>query len=291
MASRPYWKGFIRFSLVSVPVQAFTAAVSESGKIRFNQLHKDCNQRVQYRKTCPVHGELRADEIVSGYEFAENQYVIVDDAELNKLRTPRDRAIDIAGFIASDAIDPRYLTDRHYYLTPDGPVAQKPYAILHRAMAEKGQHAFAKVVLSNREAIVQLRPAGRLIVLDVVRYAEQMKPAEEFEKDVMPMDLPKQEVELAKNLTEMLAVREFHLDAYADLYNERMTKLVEAKVAGEQIVEAPQEEPTQPVINLMEALERSLAEAKAAKTKGKPPMLVAPGTADKAKAVRRRKSS
>src|SRR6185436_12501090 len=114
--SRSVWSGFIRFSLVAVPVKAFTAAASGGGDISLNQLHKGCNSRIQYKKTCPVHGEVKAEEIVSGYEFDKGQYVVIDPDEVDKLRTPADKAINVQAFVTPEQFDPRYFNGKHYYL-------------------------------------------------------------------------------------------------------------------------------------------------------------------------------
>src|SRR5437868_4356169 len=121
MASRSVWKGFIKFSLVSVPVKAYTSTVSGGGGITLNQLHKGCNSRINYKKTCPVHGEVSTDQIVSGYQFAEGQYVIVDPDEIEKLRTAADKSVNVEAFVAPDAIDTTNYVGRTYYLVPDGP--------------------------------------------------------------------------------------------------------------------------------------------------------------------------
>src|SRR4051812_38111334 len=112
MAARSVWKGYIRFSLVSIPVKAYTATASGGGKISLNQLHKECNSRVKYQKVCPTHGELKAEDIVSGFEFAENQYVTIDPEELAKLRTKSDKTIGIEAFVSQDAVEARYYNGR-----------------------------------------------------------------------------------------------------------------------------------------------------------------------------------
>ena len=129
----------------------------------------------------------------------------------------------------------KYHTYRYYYLTPDGPVAQKPYSLLLRAMHEQNRHAFAQIVFSNREQIVQVRPAGRLLMMDMINYAERVKAPAEFETEVVTADVAPAELNLAKALTEQLAMPDFKLDGYKDLYEERMAKLVEAKVQGKDI--------------------------------------------------------
>src|SRR6516165_4972582 len=127
MAGRPLWKGFIKFNLVTVPVGAYSATARGEGEIHFNQLHSECHSRIKYKKTCPVHGEVPNDEIVSGYEYSKGQYVVVDPDELDKLRSADEKGITIQAFVKPDAIDPIYFSGKTYYLTPEGPVAQKPY--------------------------------------------------------------------------------------------------------------------------------------------------------------------
>ncbi|HEY2414729.1 MAG TPA: Ku protein, partial [Pirellulaceae bacterium] len=118
MPPRSSWKGYLRLSLVTVPVQAFNAAASDGGEVHLHQLHASCHNRIRYKKNCPVHGEVPNDEIVMGFEHAKDQYVVVEDKEVDKLRTPADRAITIDTFIAAAAIDPAYFDGRTYYLTP-----------------------------------------------------------------------------------------------------------------------------------------------------------------------------
>src|ERR1700674_5406928 len=120
MAARSAWKGFLKLNLVTVPVKAFTATSSGGGEIHLNQLHSVCNSRIQYKKTCPIHGEVPSGEIVSGYEYTKGQYVVVDTDEISKLRSEDDKAITIDTFIAPTVIDPVYYTGKTYYLVPDG---------------------------------------------------------------------------------------------------------------------------------------------------------------------------
>src|SRR5262249_19131127 len=147
MALRSAWKGFLKLSLVSVPVKAYTATTSGGGEIRLNQLHAECHSRINYKKTCPIHGEVTQDQIVSGYEYAKGQYVVVDTDELDKLRTEDEKAITITTFIPPETIDPVYFSGKTYYLIPDGPVGQKPYATILQAMTEDNRHAIAQVML------------------------------------------------------------------------------------------------------------------------------------------------
>src|SRR5262245_40199600 len=177
MAARSSWKGFLKLSLVNVPVKAYTARVSGGGGISLNQLHNTCKSRIQYKKTCPVHGEVKQEDIVSGYEHSKDQYVVIDPDELETLRTEDDKAIKMNVFIAPDTIDPVYFTERSYYLVPDGPVGQKPYSVICQAMEQEHRYALAQVVLSKREQLVLLRPMDGLLTMTVLSLdAEITKP-------------------------------------------------------------------------------------------------------------------
>jgi DNA end-binding protein Ku len=287
MASRPVWSGFIQFGLVTVPVKAYTAAVSGGGGVALNQLHAECHSRVQYKKTCPIHGELTGDQIVSGYQFAKDQYVVIDPAEVDKLRTTSDKTVSVKAFVKPDAVDVSQYSGKTYFLVPNDAVAQRPYALLVRAMKEQKRHAFAQVVMSGKRQIVLLRAAGRLMTMSFLSYSEEFKDTAEFEGEVEDVQLTPDELKLAKMLTDAMADDRFDVTAYKDDYAEQMRKLVEAKVAGREVV-APPEEPAPRIINLMEALKQSIAESQ---QKRKPPKLVAPSPAAKVAGARKRKSS
>jgi DNA end-binding protein Ku len=294
MASRTIWKGFLQFSLVSVPVKAYTATASGGGKISLNQLHKDCSSRIQYKKVCPTHGELRADEIVSGYEFADGQYVVIEPDEIEKLRSAKEKSINIESFLSADEIDPAYYNGTTWYLTPDGPLGQKPYGLLRKVMTDANRVAFARVVLRGKQQLLMIRPVGDgLLAATMLVYEQELKDPAEFEGEVVRTELDPKELQLAKTLTDQLVSREFDIAEYKDDYTENLQKLIEAKIKGKEVVEPPAEQPAQ-VINLMDALQKSLAQAKAKSatgTTGKPPKLSAPGTAEKAAASRKRKTS
>jgi DNA end-binding protein Ku len=294
MAARSVWKGFIQFSLVSVPVKAYSTTISDGGAVALNQLHKTCNSRIKMPKTCPIHGEVKSDEIVMGYEFAEGQYAIVDPSEIEKLRPARDRSVRIAGFIKDDAIDPMYYSGRTNYLVPDGPVGQKPYTVLHRVMVEEGRVAFAQVVMNGKDQLVLVRPVGDLLAMTFLSFDAQLRKPAEFKDEAPKVEVGAQELAMAKTLTKALAVNDFDLSAYKDSYADKLRELIEAKIAGKQIAEPPPEESPQ-VINLMEALQKSVEQAtKKAASAAKPPKRVAPSVgvaAAAAKEGRKRKTS
>ncbi len=290
MAARSAWKGFLKLSLVSVPVKAYTAAASGGGEIHLNQLHAECHSRIQYKKTCPLHGEVKNDEIVSGYEYSKGQYVIVDPDELSKLRTEDDKAIKVNAFISADALDPVYQTGKSYYLVPDGPVGQRPYAVLHQAMAEENRHAVAQVVLHGREQTVLLRPMDRLLAMSVLSYESQVAKPSAFEEEVPEIEASADELKLAKTLINITTPKQFDFSAYKDVYTEKLTKLIEAKIAGEEIVAPPVHEQPQ-ILNLMEALRASVANAQQEEPAGaKPPRKMAPSRGKETRA-RKKKTS
>ena len=257
--ARSSWKGHIRLSLVSIPVKAFTA--NAAGKeIHLNQLHEECKSRVKYQKTCPQHGEISNSEIVKGYEFAKDQYVIIDEDELDELRTESDRAINIDSFIEPTQLDMLYLTGKTYYLAPDGPIGQKPYQLLCAAMKDEGLLCVAQVVMHGREQLVMLRPLGKLICMEVLAYEDQVKNPANFEGEVEETDFTKDELELTKKLIEATKNDDFHVSSFANVYHDKLKELIEAKIEGKEIVAPPDEQPEQ-VINLLDALKASVARA------------------------------
>ena len=294
MARYSSWKGYLKISLVSVPVKAYTAS-SSGAKISLNQLHAGCNSRINYKKTCPVHGEVPGTEIVSGYEYTKGQYVVIDTEELDKLRTERDRSIDISKFVAAGTVEPLYHSGKNYYLLPDGPVGQKPYQLIHDVMQKQDVHAVAQVVISKKEELVLVRPIDRLLTMTVLSYAAEVKEPQSFFDELVESQGSKEEVQLTTQLIDALTTTEFDLNQYKDLYTEKLTQLIEAKVAGKEIVAAAAEGEPQ-VINLMEAITRSMKQIKVPGAAEKPPRKAAaskterePAAAKKA-APRKRKS-
>jgi DNA end-binding protein Ku len=270
MAPRSSWKGYLRLSLVSVPVQAVNATVSGGGKIHLHQLHAACHNRIRYQKVCPVHGEVSANEIVYGYEHSKGQYVIVEDEDIDKLRTEADKAINIDTFVAPDVIDPMYFDGRTYYLLPDGPMGLKPYAVLLKAMQERGCYGIGQAVFSGHEQLVLVRPLGELLGLEMLHFQKQLRSQESMAGEGPLPEVKKEELRLASKLIEASTSEKFDLGRYEDTYTQKLTEVIEAKVAGKEIVRPPQEDET-PVINLMDALRKSVAQTRrpAAKQTGK----------------------
>lgn len=263
---RPSWSGFLRLSLVSVPVQAFTAEEPDDGGIRFNQLHADCHRRIQYKKFCPVHGEVSKDEIVTGYEYAQDQYVVVDKNELEQATD--DDGINIQTFIPPAAVDPSFYEGRTYYLAPDGEAGREPYALLREAMQEEKRWALAQAFLWGRNRLLLVRPAGTLLVMEMMQFANQVRSPKEIEDALPKAKLRGPELKLARQLVAASSVDELDWSAQIDERADELRKLVEGKVRGrEDLVEVKQQKRSPPTINLMDALKRSMREPKKPKTR------------------------
>jgi DNA end-binding protein Ku len=254
---RPSWKGFIRLSLVSVPVDGYTASAAGESQIALNQLHDECHSRIRYKKTCPEHGEVDNSEIVMGYEYEKDQYAVIDPGELETLRSEADKSINIDRFVDPATIDARYYAGKTYYLTPQGAAGQKPYALLHRALVDEHVVGLGQVVISNREQLIALRPVGKLLAASVLQYADNIKPTADFEDQLHDDKVSPQELKLAKTLIAALRQPEPELDEYRDLYNDRLRALVDAKVEGREVVRPPKSK-APPTINLIDALKQSM---------------------------------
>jgi DNA end-binding protein Ku len=253
------WKGFLRLSLVSVPVQAFNAETPDRAAVSFNQLHDKCKSRIKYVKTCPVHGEVANNEIVKGYEYTKGEYVIVEDEELDTLRGKPDPAVEIDTFVKPGSIDPKYFDGSTYYLMPDGPLAKKPYAVLLEVLAAKGLWGIATANIAKRNRIGVLRTLDGALSLETLHYHGELRgPAEIWENLELPK-VEREEVRLASTLIDASTTKAVDLRKYHDDYNEKVRALLEAKVEGREIVAPPQPAERAPVINLMDALKKSIA--------------------------------
>lgn len=256
MAARSSWKGYLKISLVSVPVKAYTATNAAS-TLALNQLHAPCHSRIKYQKVCPIHGEVPNDEIISGYEFAKGQYAVIDTAELAVLRAHSDKSINVSQFIEEGEIDDRYLSGACYFLVPDGPVGQKAYALVRDVMQDSKLRGIAQIVLFNKEQLVLLRPVENLIGMFVLRHASEVKLPSAFNDELGESEVSGQELKLTKQLMEGLKQGKFDIEQFTDAYTEKLTELIQSKVEGKELV-TPEAVDEPQVINLMEALKASL---------------------------------
>ena len=253
------WTGTISFGLVTVPVRAVSA--TRSRDVRFNQLEEDTGARIRYRKVSEQTGdEVPGEKIVKGYEVSPGQYVTVTDDEMRALAPKASRTIDIEDFVDLDRIDPIYF-EQPYYLAPD-PNSVKPYRLLVEAMTDLRKVAIGRIVMRSKERLVAIRPYDGLLCLETMRYEDEVVPVADvippLEEDSEPAE---RELEMARQLVASLEA-DFEPEKYHDSYREELLSLIEKKAAGEEIVERPAAEEPGKVLDLMAALEASLARTK-----------------------------
>jgi DNA end-binding protein Ku len=252
------WSGTVGFGLVSVPVKLVSATKSKD--VRFNQLEERTGARIRYRKVSDATGEEVAnDGIVKGYEVAPGQYVVVDDDEVKALAPKASRTIEIEDFVDLDQIDPVFF-EQPYYLAPDKQ-GLKPYRLLVEAMTELQKVAIGRIIMRSKESLVAIRPVDGVLCVETMRYADEvLTPSEVIPDEGDVAEPTARELEMAKQLVDALAT-DFEPDKYHDSYREQLMSLIERKAAGEQIVAEPQVEDQGKVVDLMAALEQSLARA------------------------------
>lgn len=245
--------GQIAFGLVSIPVKLFSAAES-SEKVSFNMLHGECGSRIQQKLFCPKdERNIERTEVVKGYEFSKGQYVLFNDEELKALEEKSTQQIDITEFVKSDLIDPIYF-DKPYYLGPDKG-GSRAYTLLARALEETGRWAVAKYAARGKGYLVVIRPLGKGLVMQQLYYPNEIRSIDEI--DIGDGEIKENELKMAIQLAEMSASDEFHPENYRDEVRERIRGLIDKKIEGEEIT-AMEDEPKAQVIDLMEALRRSL---------------------------------
>ena len=250
------WKGHLTFGLISIPVRMFAAARGE--RVSFNQLHKVCHSRIKQPTFCPVcNRNVERSEIVKGYEYEKDQYVLFNEEELDKIEPPSAKVMEILEFVKLNEIDPLYL-DASYYVTPED-AGVKAYSLLMQAMKETGYGAVAKLTMHQREHIVIIRPGAKTMTLHTMFYSNEIRAAETVPENV---EVKEPEKKLAEQLIQSLAVP-FQPQKYRDEYSDSVRAMIAAKLAGKEVAEAPQPHMA-PVIDLMEALKKSLASKPAA---------------------------
>ncbi len=259
-ALRSIWKGHIRFSLVTIPIRVYNA-VDTAESISFNQIHRDDNGRIGYDKRCKKCNNLvENDEIVKGFQFEPDQYVIFEKDDLDKLKLKSTKVIDIEGFVDASEVDPT-LYDAPYYAGPDGDVAAKTYGLLSLALQESGKLGVGKVVLRDREDIVMIAPKGDGIVLYKLRYPKEVRKLADVPL-VEKQKANKDEVKLAKSLIDSMSTN-FASMKLENRWNEAVREMVQAKIAGKEIVAIEEVEPE--VVDIMTALKQSIEQAKGKK--------------------------
>jgi DNA end-binding protein Ku len=285
------WKGYLTFGLISIPIRLFSAARGE--RIGLNQLHSVCHSRIKMPLFCPVCNRMvERSEIVKGYEYEKDQYVLFDEKELDKIEPESARSMEILEFVKLDEIDPLYY-DASYYITPEDE-GRKAYQLLLDAMEETGYAAIAKITMHQREHIVVIRPRDNGMTMHTMFYTNEIRAVAEYGKRTPAAEPKEAEKKLASQLIESLAAK-FEPEKYKDQYQESMKALIAAKQAGQEIAEAPHAKMA-PVIDLMEALKKSIAEKEKPAAAKKPPVRAIPAAAareeeQEARASKRKRSA
>src|ERR1044072_1818517 len=290
MAARPTWKGYLKISLVNIPIKVFPATDS-GATLSFNQLHAECQTRIQQKRWCPhCEREVPNTELVKGYEFEKGRYVVVSDEDTQKVRVESTPVINLVQFADDSEIDPIYV-DRAYYLAPDGAIAAEAFAVMREGMA--GKAGIGKMALYGREYLVAIRPQRKGLVMYTLHHDAEIRSIDQIEElDSVPLTVKPEEMKLAKQVVSTFDA-ELNLKDYKDEYKEGLRAIIDAKIAGVEIVAPEVQEPAR-VVDLMEALKRSLDSVSHEKKKPAKQNLkrVAPAKTPKAaNAARKRKVS
>jgi DNA end-binding protein Ku len=260
---RTIWNGSISFGLVNIPVglALATRPAARQSDVSFRTLHRECGTPIKQKRWCPLHDrEVERDELVKGWEVAKGQFVMVEDADLEALMQIDDsKTIEISRFVDAEDVDPIYF-DRTYFLAPaSAPAARRPYVLLLRAMQETGKAALGRFVRQGAEHLCLIRPKGDALALETLFLAEDVNSQAEIEEAVSDGDVKDAELGLARQVIDSL-VGEFEPEELTSDYRRDLKAMLEAKLAGEELVVEPEPEKETPVVDLMEALKRSVAE-------------------------------
>jgi DNA end-binding protein Ku len=267
VAPRAYWKGYLKLSLVSCPVALFPAS-SEREKIRFHQINKKSGNRIKYRKVdAETEDEVDASDIVKGYEVGKGEYIELEPEELEAVAIESTRTIEIDEFVPRKEIDDLYLNNP-YYVVPDGEVGQQTFAVIREAIRNEGMVALGRVVFTSREHVIALEPRGKGLLGVTLRYPYEIRKEDQYFDEIEDEKIPKDMLELASHIVETKSGH-FNPDKFEDHYEEALKELLKKKRAGEKI-EAPKEREPAKVINLMDALRRSVSAERGSGARRKP---------------------
>ena len=267
MAPRAYWKGYLKLSLVSCPVALFPAS-SEREKIRFHQINKNTGNRIKYRKVdAETENEVDASDIIKGYEVGKGEYIGLEPEELEAVAIESTRTIEIDEFVPRKEIDELYLNNP-YYLVPDGEVGQQAFAVIREAIRKEGMVALGRVVFTSREHVIALEARGKGLLGITLRYPYEIRKEEQYFDEIEDEKIPKDMLQLASHIVETKSGH-FNPDKFEDHYENALKELLKKKRAGEKI-EAPKEREPAKVINLMDALRRSVSAERTGGARRKP---------------------
>ncbi len=265
MAARAYWQGQIRLALVSIPVQVFSATKS-AARVSFNQIHKPSGKRIRYEKVVPGVGAVDPDDIVKGYEVEKGKYVLLTDDEIADVKLEAKHTIDLVQFVGEDEIDLSYF-EKPYYVAPDeDEVAGEAYVVLRDALKAAKKIGLGQLVARGQASIVALRPAGKGLAIETLRYADELQKPDAFFAEVPDVKPEKELLNLATELIERKA-KPFDPKAFKNQYDTALRELIAAKLENRKPQEIAEPELGAKVINLMDALKKSVGSSATAKGK------------------------
>ena len=258
MAPRAFWKGTIRLSLVSVPVRLHPAT-SSSQRLSLHMIHAPTGERVRYQQVVPEVGAVEKEEIVKGYEYERGHYVTFTDKELDKIKVESKHTINLVRFVDAGDIDPIYF-DRPYFVAPDSELAEEPFIVLRDALKATRKVALGQVTLAGKEHIAAIRPCGRGLVLETLRFAEEVRAANTFFDEIPQTGADAEQLELARLLIDKKSGA-FDPHEFKNQQQEVLKQMIAAKVQDRPMPTAGEPKATAKIINLMDALRRSVNEA------------------------------
>jgi DNA end-binding protein Ku len=261
---RTIWNGSISFGLVNIPIGL--ALATQRNDVAFRTLHRECGTPIKQKRWCPFHErDVEPDELVKGWEVAKGEFVFVEESDLESVALQRSQSIEILRFVALEEVDPVYF-DRTYYLAPAASDAQRrPYVLLLRAMQESGMAAVGKFVLWGKENLCLIRPQGDTLALETLFFAEDVRSKKEIEEAVEATEVKKAELALANQVIDSL-VGEWNAADFENDYRRDLQAMLDAKLAGQEI-KRPEPAPETPVVDLMEALRRSVEDVQGRRAK------------------------
>jgi DNA end-binding protein Ku len=263
-APRAYWKGHVRLALVSFPVRLY-AAVTSTERISLNRIHRETGERVRMQNVVPDEGPVDKDDIVMGYEYERGRYVPVEDEELEALDIESKHTIDLTRFVDLSDIDPIYF-DRPYFIAPDGDIATEAFVTIRDALKRAKKVALGQIVLSKRERIVAIQPCGRGLVLETLRWADEVREADAYFEGIEDVEVSEDQVQMAEQLIEARSGA-FEPETFVDRYQEALRALIQEKLKGKETMKPtkPQKAQGDNVVNLMDALKASLDDGEGGK--------------------------
>jgi DNA end-binding protein Ku len=257
MAPRAYWKGHIRLALVSFPVRLY-AAVTQTERIALHRIHRETGERVRTQNVVPDDGPVDKSDIVMGYEYERDHYVPVTEEELDSIEVESKHTIDLSRFVDLSDIDPIYF-DKPYFVAPDGDIATEAFVTIRDALKAAGKVALGKIVLAKRERVVAIQACGNGMLLETLRWADEVREAGAYFEDIENVTVSADQVEMAEALIRARS-GPFEPETFVDSYQTALRELIQAKLKGKEPAFTKPKQPKSNVINLMDALKRSLDE-------------------------------